>query len=494
MFAQKLDFIMNLTNSQNIDMARAIGVDASLISRLRSGNRGLPKSQYFLPHMCEYLVSQMAGESIKCTAAVTICPGRPWPENEPEAVALLLRWLSLGNEARLESVAQLISSISTLSFPVCPAPEPVSLAPKPPSQRLYYGLAGAKQAVLDFLDLALADGSRRTIYLFSDESAHWMASDEQFHESWALRLKQLISMGCHAKLILNTTRPLDDLLNSMSKWLPIYMTGAVEPYYYPKIRDGVFHRTLFVADGLAALQASSVDGLNAGTLVHMLTEPEGVAALRGEFFSYFGLCKPMIETIFDSGLFYQKLMEHEKNFGTYIYCSISPSLVTMPKRVAERIGYRSGEDRFLQLYKARADAELSRNDGRQLFELICIPSDRQIYEDSIPVGVCAPLGIRNCFYTAQEYAEHLKSVFAYAREHRNYHFALTKTLPGNTLICCKAGEWVIISKCGSPCVSFTCEQPAAVEAMGLYLHNIYKDAQTSCGQKSNLAELMIKLK
>lgn len=93
MFAQKLDFLMSLTNTHNIELAQAIDVDASAISRLRSGKRKLPKTQDFLPTMGAFFAKQLINEYQKKTAADTICPGKPWPDDAESAAEQICLWL-----------------------------------------------------------------------------------------------------------------------------------------------------------------------------------------------------------------------------------------------------------------------------------------------------------------------------------------------------------------------------------------------------------------
>ena len=42
MLAEKLDYIMKLTNTKNSDLAKALDFDPSYVSRMRSGKRGIP--------------------------------------------------------------------------------------------------------------------------------------------------------------------------------------------------------------------------------------------------------------------------------------------------------------------------------------------------------------------------------------------------------------------------------------------------------------------
>lgn len=495
LFSQKLDFIMNLTNSRNTDLARAIGVDTSAISRLRSGKRRLPKVHDFLPHMCSYFALGLNDECKKRAAAEAVCPGKEWPEDMTQAAELISCWLKRDGEEELCSVENLLYSVSKLAFPKTDytgLPER-AMSDFPP-QKLYYGIEGIRQAVLDAFDLALFSGKKRKIYITSDEDAHWLTRDEQFKEQWSMRLKRLFMIGCETKIILNTSRPLGDLLSSMAEWLPLYMTGAVEPYYHQKMRDGVFHRTLFIIEGLCAIEASSVTGLDEGTLSHLLTVPQGVAALTKEFFDYFRLCAPMIKTIIDGETYFRKILEQYDPNASCCFGGVSPSLYTMPLNIVERISYRSGSDRLIEVFRCMEEIDSGRSSTKQLCELISMPTDEQIEKNEIPVGICAPLGINGCFYTAGEYAEHIKSVCIHARENRSYRFALTRALPQNTLVRCRLGEWAAISKISRPCISFICEQKASVKALGDYMLRLCSCAHEAFSLKNDLDELMRKLK
>ncbi len=497
MFAQKLDFLMSLTNTHNIELAQAIDVDASAISRLRSGKRKLPKTQDFLPTMGAFFAKQLINEYQKKTAADTICPGKPWPDDAESAAEQICLWLVKGNENQLSSVETLFSSVSELSVPDIFAGAFSSEAHEistPTTGGLYYGIAGVHQAVLDFFDAILASGKPRNVYLFSDEDTRWMSIDPQFVNKWNWRFKSIISMGCKVKIIHNTTRPLDDMLTVIAKWLPIYTTGTVEPYYYPKIRDGVYRRTLFVADDLAALHTSTIDGLDDDALVHLLFEPQAVSALKAEYFNYLKLCRPMFEIVYDSERYLKLLIDYDKTPADYYYASYSPSIYTMPLPVLDRICYRSGDYRLMELREGLSDRVQSRLENLKSFELIGIPSAQQIAKNAIPVGISSLLGIPGCYYTCEEYAAHLQSISEFAREHPNYRYAISDSIATNTIINCKDGVGAILSKCDNPSVSFAFDQSMAVDAFSAYMRKLFSGTLTAYNLKYSLSDLMRRLK
>ena len=60
-FSDKPNFLMNLTQTANKDLAVGISVDRSLISLLRTGKRGMPRNHDHISHMALFFAQ-------KCTA------------------------------------------------------------------------------------------------------------------------------------------------------------------------------------------------------------------------------------------------------------------------------------------------------------------------------------------------------------------------------------------------------------------------------------------
>ncbi|MDR7871024.1 MAG: hypothetical protein RIN55_09210 [Tissierellaceae bacterium] len=53
-FNEKLDFLMNITKTSNSSLAHYLSLDASYISRLRSGKRQLPSNTNYVDKMASY--------------------------------------------------------------------------------------------------------------------------------------------------------------------------------------------------------------------------------------------------------------------------------------------------------------------------------------------------------------------------------------------------------------------------------------------------------
>ena len=74
-----------------------------------------------------------------------------------------------------------------------------------------------------------------------------MTADADYAQLWARLMVRVLTRGNRIKIIHTISRDLGEMLSAISQWMPLYMIGAIEPYFYPKKRDGIFKRTLFIA-------------------------------------------------------------------------------------------------------------------------------------------------------------------------------------------------------------------------------------------------------
>ena len=50
----------------------------------------------------------------------------------------------------------------------------------------------------------------------------------------------VILKGNRIRIIHTVSRALNEIFDAITQWLPLYLTGSIEPYYYPRSQDGVF--------------------------------------------------------------------------------------------------------------------------------------------------------------------------------------------------------------------------------------------------------------
>ncbi|MBQ6662285.1 MAG: hypothetical protein IJM69_01980 [Firmicutes bacterium] len=293
--AEKIDFLMTLTNTRNSELGRALHFDASYISRIRSGKRGLPKGQPFVEPASIFFAHGIHEEYQKAAAAQELNLIGPWPKKEKEAAKLISGWL----QSQTPQPAPIDRMLAAITSPaISPKADKGAYRPGEGNQdtiRFFYGNEGKRSAVIQFLERLASTGEALHLLLYSDEDMDWLYEDPDFPDIWAAYLIKLIENGSSIRIIHSIGRSLNEMWEAVQKWLPLYMTGAIEPYYYPMLRDGVFRRTMFVAQGRAALISNSVKDQKGEVLNTIITEPRAVDVVEGEFDAYFTFCKPLME-------------------------------------------------------------------------------------------------------------------------------------------------------------------------------------------------------
>lgn len=472
MFAQRLDFIMKLTDAKAAALGRAISIDPSHVCRLRSGARMLPKNPEFLPAMAAFFAGRVQFDHQREALCQALCIA-DWPEAEMDASKLLERWLA-GNELRRGGVSEVVGSLSRLGarMPSSFAHVPDRTISLPPVKHHYFGNAGKQEAVLQFFDAILKAPQPQTILLVSEENMSWLYEDPAFTARWAEQFKGVIAAGNRVRIIHSLGRDLTELFEAVAKWLPIYMTGAVEPYYLPRLRDGISKRTLFVAPETCALSSVSIGEGTEGMLNEFHTDTEAVRALALEFNNYLALCKPLmrIATGSDVSLLFEMLGKLVPAGGDVLCLTGTPSLATMPVDVAESMQGRIPQSHIAQR-AAEARAFLDR-----LFEtthvtsivpapMLSNPSDVK----QLRLPFAGYLGCEGICYEKSELESHCREVERLEFENGSFSIVRSSDVPANMFVLAREGAGAVLVKTDAPNIAFSFSEPNITNAFWEYL-------------------------
>ncbi|MBE6725269.1 MAG: hypothetical protein E7576_08795 [Ruminococcaceae bacterium] len=293
--AEKIDFLMKLTDTRNAALARALNFDPSYISRIRRRIRGIPPHEPFLVPAAAYFAASIREEYQK--SAVSEELGREWPNDHAEAAALLVSWLE-DSKKQPSAVPDLMRALAlSQNLPGGEGGEFVPEAGTPARMLLFYGNSGKRSCVARFLSELVKSGQPYRLLLCSDEDMTWLYEDPAFVRTWNALLSGLIGNGSRIRIIHTVSRDLTEMWEAVRKWLPLYMTGAIEPYYYPRLQDGILRRSIFIAEGTSAVTAHSTRGQGDGALNCLVNDRGAVDALTDEFEAYLRLCRPLMRIV-----------------------------------------------------------------------------------------------------------------------------------------------------------------------------------------------------
>ena len=393
-FSEKLDYLMNLTKTTNSSLALHTSLDPSYISRLRNGKRKPAKNENYVGKMAVYF-EKNCRERHQLVSLMDVMGVDISSVNKNHSISKHIHNWMLSQDGDGDKNAKLEDFLDGFSKFKADIPQnsiTTSLNNDDYNEvdvldntyKAYYGSAGKRDAVMAFLALVKNKKKPGKILFYSDESMDWMTEDPRFAQKWAMNMMQLIGMGNKMTIIHTISRNLDEMLSAVGKWMPLYMTGAIEPYYYPKKRDGIFKRTLFVAENTAAVTSSSVYNAQNETANFLFTDKETVASFGNEFEDYLKLCKPLMKIFTQNQrgnyepIFREFQMEQANAImksGSVSLSSMSPDLIR--NILEKRMG--SGKEEMVGLYQTRIENMKEALKNYRVIEIVKLP-DREIVE------------------------------------------------------------------------------------------------------------------
>jgi hypothetical protein len=484
-FAEKLDLLMKITNTSNIVLARTIAVDASFISRLRRGDRTPARNVTYLQAMAEYFARNCRAEYQRTAlwnAIINSSQIRPSETDSLKSLELMIyKWLNEKESPAADSINAFLNGIVNFQFK---KKEPAAVAEIDNTPyhtasefEVFYGVKGKQTAVLTFLSLVLKNKNPQTLLLYSDEDMGWLTVDQEFTAQWASLLLQFLKSGNRIKIIHSINRNFDEMLRGIKEWVPLYMTGAIEPYYYPKNRDGLFHQTLFIApDTPAAVTSSSVGSGTQNAANFLFTNNETVKALSEEYNNFLHLCRPLmhISTPFNIKEYLSLLAEFEDEKTKTILKADGLTNITMPLSVMNSIMTRleiPEKEQLLSCHQKRTE-KFFEHIQKFNFTVICsLPDPEQILNGEVAVNFSDTLSETQLFYTPDEYRQHLLGIIHLLENYDNFSLYLTndKHMEG-VIVYVREDVGVLVIKTLMPSVVFAINESNMTAAFWDYFH------------------------
>jgi len=431
-FFEKLDFLMNVTNTSNSALALNIKLDPSHISRLRRGERSALKNENCIGAMAAYFSRHCEQEYQQKAIAEALDLGA-LPNDEGRLSDCIAKWLITGSKSGTDTVESFLSGLSKIksrqTVSVLGSTGGAGTDRKKGDTAVFFGIEGKRQAVIEFLSDAIAAGRPQTLLLFSDEATDWMAEARDFALQWSCLMSQFLTKGGRIKIIHTVSRDLDEMLSAISQWMPLYMSGSIEPYYYPKKRDGVFKRTLFIAPNVSAVVSTSVGGTADKAANVLLRDPVAIASYEREFREYLGLCRPLMRifTPKDEKAYFDSLHAFEKEQSDSIIKTVSLSLLTMPEDLFLSIMSRQEgvSEAFLDNQKKRVSLFEKNLSAHSFTEIITLPDIDTVTAGGIRVALSDMLISGKVFYTAEEFIRHLEHIVKLLGKYKSFHVSLS---------------------------------------------------------------------
>ena len=448
-FGEKLNVVMTLAEVSNVRLSRLVNVDASLISRFRTGVRTPRSNPELAERLCLALLLRLrALGKLRELSRIT-----KLEDPDEESFRDWLCDFGEGDTGDFSAVERLLEGFDT--FPASPAPPASESLPelREDSRTVYYGRAGLRQAVIRFLSSALRSGAKE-LWLYSDQNMEWMVGDPVFHARWGGLMRACVENGIRIRVIHNIDRELGEMISAIQSWLPLYLTGMIEPYTCRKRNRERFAHTLFLCPGLACIEAFHVFGTEDTGVYHYHTDARTVAVFESAYERLLESTQPLLRFPCDG--------EQEPGTGGLTVLQNTLSLATMPEALAESFhspALRQKWERERAQYQERL---------RSAFVYECIPSapDEALFSGQVPVEQlpdAPPL-----YYTPDQYSAHIANIIHLSERYANYRFYVLPEAPFPTVKLMIGNHSVTVTRTRTPFLSFQFTHPLMCSAFQGY--------------------------
>ena len=457
-FGERLDSVMTLAGVSNIYLSRLLHVDASLISRYRTGVR-TPRSN---PETAEQLAHALYIQAERAGRLAELAKMMHFPAQDLDE-EYFGRWLfSFGSftEMGLNYAEKFFETFDSYSSEVTiPLPSFEQAAPEEilsEDTAVYRGTEGLRRAVIRFLGNAVLCGDEELL-LYSDQDMGWMTDDPSFRVQWASLMSECVRRGTHIRIIHNIDRDLSEMSDAIRGWLPLYMSGRIEPYYSLMQKDGRFSHTIFLSPGRACIHATHVIGMEGTGIYRYSTDPEELSLLRESYLALLAEARPLVRITPE--------LSEEVSPGD-VFAGAVPVAASMPEDLAASFG-----PSFLAAWKVRRTALLDALERGSVCECFPPAAAEALAAGAVPAERITG---EDHAYTPQQYRRHLEGIRELLEECPSYRIRALPEPPFLKFRIASSENSVTITRTVAPYLSFVFTHPLMCRAFRDYTSRLMK--------------------
>lgn len=496
-FHEKLQFLMKITQTTNKDLAESISVDPSLISLFRSGRRKMPRNHNHIKKMAAYFARNInADYQRQAVSEMLDIPmiRSDYPASKIEQ--LLYEWL----RGEVDPVSMLLNTLNEVS--VTPSEISGSFSPSKsdavpqkssvPENQFFFGNSGKLEAFRQLDKLMPESASSFEFLVISAESMDWLIDDYSLRKNFMTRFISSLNHGMRVRQIMPSMNLLSRCVDSMRQWLPLYATGQVEAYYYPRLRDNLYSRSMMIIPGVCAMVSTSIGADYAEHTTVLTTNQQLIEAYVKEFYLLLSQCKPALRTFTDFDVAsecFRKIFYQNRD----ILQMVSPlSAPTAPPSLLKDCIDSTDNKKCLDTYRLYLDASdffETRLQSNIYVDISRLPTAEEITKEELPIILPYKLAPDQPCYTPKRYVLHLRNILRLLNQYENYHFVPLDdqflyafnliTAEGNTAMLIKTSQPALFMEIDRPMIVQACQEYLYRQAGQIGYKGIYREKTKS---------------
>lgn len=246
-----LGYIMNRLNIQTVSMSRAIHVDASLISKWRTGDRNLSGKSIYFDDVIVFLMEQSTRtfHHVLKNSLLDLYPHEKIEDND-HLESLLRQALSHSQAPKSTFEQQMLAEGSNTI-----------------QAMIFEGTAGRRDAISRLLDYAEAMTTPGEIVFVDTEEFKWLLEDAAFTEQFIKRIESLLHKDFHAKFVIHYSPYKDRFVQLFEACSLLIFHRNIDWYYYEYYDENIINFSFFILNRAISLLGFSAETTTSSTMV-----------------------------------------------------------------------------------------------------------------------------------------------------------------------------------------------------------------------------------
>lgn len=421
-FRDKIKKLMQMFKITNSQLAESLDIDVSLVSRWRTGDR-MPSSRgNHIEQMASFFVEYSIEKELlnELTNLIGLSTDSNRYDDEYVKEQLTMWLLKENNEGNSEYIGEFINKVdfftrknySELSVVESSTSYNYSM------KESYLGSAGKKEVIIRLLT-RVVESEPTDIYFYSDEQIEWITDDIEFYFLFNKLLSKALNQGHRLRIIQPYHEDFRKMMATVERWLPIYLSGNIETYYYPDDMKSLFGNTVILADGIASILSSSLADKPNNSINFYVTNKDTVDSIRNSFVYLVGKCQSLVN-IFgkdNQSHLIDYILSHGKEPGDLLTLHQTLSVMTIPLDFLREL---SDSEALCKIHLKRLSLLHKNLEKYRYIEVLPLPSVEDIDRGKVKVQLSVHISDEPVYYNRKTFRRHLENMLQWLEEYPNY--------------------------------------------------------------------------
>lgn len=494
LFNTNFNLLIDIFKINLSDLSKFLGFDSSFVSKIKNGIRKPLSISDFANGVCKFIINNYLDTCNELIKEIIKCDDKDFKDTKI-ITDKLYYWLTNNvnkntNDYDVNSFIKKLDNfdlndyIKSIKFDKLFTPTLPKLKTK---SQLYYGLDGYKDAQLEVLKQSAFFKSKEDIFWYSNMPMIEASKDLKFTKKYMMYLAFTLKKGIRLNIIHDLDRPFKELMLGLEGWIPLYMTGQINPYYF-KNNSNYLYSIIECVSGNAILHGECVTGNLDKCKLLVSTKKDDINYYRENS----NLLLKKANTLMNI------YTPEKKNEFLKIYNNNNLNIKNKRNNILLNLPCYTISDELLN--KILDYNKVSKNDRNKIYEWIKNEKDNisnilsnTTIIDEIKILSEEEFKTNPCFldlskfyydkkimYNYDEYLEHIELIKEFKKNNKNYTYKTNnKNIFNNINIYIINNKQVIISKINNPITNFVIYHPMLINAIQNFVAPINENATSN---------------